>query len=155
MGEGPQVNEGIVLSGNAQVRDSALAAGRGATATTHNTGADAATVSAEAVRAALETIAELKRRLNEPAPGAGTGGASTGSAGTGTGAAADVELSAERRQEARAAADALEEELAAGEVDQERVAGRLERLRTAVGNATALLGLVASAQESIRAIAGG
>ncbi|MYZ40374.1 MULTISPECIES: hypothetical protein [unclassified Streptomyces] len=150
MGEGPQVNEGIVLSGNAQVRNSALAAGRGATATTHNTGADAATVSAEAVRAALETIAELKRRLGEPAPGAGTGGT-----GTGAGAAADVELSAERRQEARAAADALEEELAAGEVDQERVAGRLERLRTAVGNATALLGLVASAQESIRAIAGG
>ncbi|MFE1957412.1 hypothetical protein [Streptomyces sp. NPDC059479] len=150
MGEGPQVNEGIVLSGNAQVHGSALAAGRGATATTHNTGADAATVSAEAVRAALETIAELKSRLAEPAPGAGTG-----SAGTGTGAAAEVELSAERRQEARAAADALEEELTAGEVDQERVAGRLERLRTAVGNATALLGLVASAQESIRAIAGG
>ncbi|MFE4828786.1 hypothetical protein [Streptomyces sp. NPDC056672] len=147
MGEGPQVNEGIVLSGNAQVHGSALAAGRGATATTHNTGADAATVSAEAVRAALETIAELKRRLDEPGPGAGTE--------AGTGAAADVELSVDRRREARAAADALEEELTAGEVDQERVAGRLERLRTAVGNATALLGLVASAQESIRAITGG
>ncbi|MEV7678146.1 hypothetical protein AB0O64_06265 [Streptomyces sp. NPDC088341] len=147
MGEGPQVNEGIVLSGNAQVHGSALAAGRGATATTHHTGADAATVSAEAVRAALETIAELKRRLDEPAPGAGTE--------AGTDAAADVELSVDRRSEARAAADALEEELTAGEVDQERVAGRLERLRTAVGNATALLGLVASAQESIRAITGG
>ncbi|MEV0036356.1 hypothetical protein [Streptomyces sp. NPDC050804] len=147
MGEGPQVNEGIVLSGNAQVHGSALAAGRGATATTHNTGADAATVSAEAVRAALETIAELKRRLDEPGPDAGTE--------AGTGAAADVELSVDRRREARAAADALEEELTAGEVDQERVAGRLERLRTAVGNATALLGLVASAQESIRAITGG
>ncbi|WP_405985877.1 hypothetical protein [Streptomyces sp. NBC_00872] len=147
MGEGPQVNEGIVLSGNAQVHGSALAAGRGATATTHNTGADAATVSAEAVRAALETIAELKRRLDEPGPGAGTE--------ADTGAAADVELSVDRRREARAAADALEEELTAGEVDQERVAGRLERLRTAVGNATALLGLVASAQESIRAITGG
>ncbi|MFE4174594.1 hypothetical protein ACFRR7_21505 [Streptomyces sp. NPDC056909] len=147
MGEGPQVNEGIVLSGNAQVHGSALAAGRGATATTHNTGADAATVSAEAVRAALETIAELKRRLDEPGPGAGTE--------AGTGVAADVELSVDRRREARAAADALEEELTAGEVDQERVAGRLERLRTAVGNATALLGLVASAQESIRAITGG
>ncbi|MGW6742592.1 hypothetical protein ACWGDX_18040 [Streptomyces sp. NPDC055025] len=147
MGEGPQVNEGIVLSGNAQVHGSALAAGRGATATTHHTGADAATVSAEAVRAALETIAELKRRLDEPAPGAGTE--------ADTGAAADVELSVDRRREARAAAVALEEELTAGEVDQERVAGRLERLRTAVGNATALLGLVASAQESIRAITGG
>ncbi|MFF3753022.1 hypothetical protein ACFYYH_21560 [Streptomyces sp. NPDC002018] len=144
MGEGPQVNEGIVLGGNAQVRDSALAAGRGATATTHHTGADPAAVSAEAVRAALETIAELRRRLDEPDPGADTA----------TGPDMDL-LPAERRREARAAAQELEEELASGgEVDQERIAGRLERLRTAVGNATALLGLVAAVQESIRAITG-
>ncbi|MEV7424519.1 MULTISPECIES: hypothetical protein [unclassified Streptomyces] len=131
MGEGPQVNEGIVLSGHAQVSGSALAAGRNASATAHHTVGAASAADAEAVRAALDAVGELRRLL------------------------ADAELPAGRRSEAREEADAIEEELAADEVDQDRIVGRLERLRTLVGSATALLGLVASAQESVRAIAGG
>ncbi|MFJ2111888.1 MULTISPECIES: hypothetical protein [unclassified Streptomyces] len=135
MGEGPQVNEGIVLSGNAQVHNAALAAGRYATATTHNTGGTTDPATAEALRDALETIGVLRRRLAR--------------------AESSPDLSPAQREEADAEADALEGELASDEVDRNSVTGRLTRLRLLVGNATALLGLVASAQESVRAITGG
>jgi hypothetical protein len=116
----PQINHGIVIGGNARVSDSALAAGRGASA--RRDGADA-----QALRAALAAIGELRCRL-------------------------DV---LEGTEAAREEADALTEELAAEDVDGGRVSERLTRLRTLIGDATALTGLVTAVHESVRAITGG
>ncbi|RDG38947.1 hypothetical protein [Streptomyces corynorhini] len=131
MGEGPQVNEGIVLSGNARVSGSALAAGRNASATAHHTAGATGAEAADAVRAALDAVGELRRLL------------------------ADAELPPGQRRQARDETDAIRDELSSDDVDPGRIVGRLERLRTLLGSATGLLGLVAEAQESVRAIAGG
>ncbi|MGW2350590.1 hypothetical protein [Actinacidiphila glaucinigra] len=85
---------------------------------------------AEALRTALAALAELRRRLDAP----------------------------EGTQAAREEADALADDLlavAAGGVDGRRVGERLTRLRTLVGDATALSGLVTAVHESVRAITGG
>lgn len=117
-----RVNKGIVISGNARVSDSALAAGDHARAVRSGDG-DAA------VRDALEALAALRSRLNE--------------------------LEAADAEQARIEADALAAEVADGSVDAEIATTRLMRLRTYVGDATALASLVTAVQESVRAITGG
>ncbi|MFE0625465.1 hypothetical protein ACFW3D_00680 [Streptomyces sp. NPDC058864] len=119
----PQINHGIVIGGDARVSDSALAAGRGAYARRDGT-------EAEALRAALTAIGELRRRLD----------------------------SLEGTEAAREEADALADDLRAGGpggVDGRRAGERLTRLRALVGDATALTGLVTAVHESVRAITGG
>ncbi|MGW3242947.1 hypothetical protein [Streptomyces sp. NPDC001070] len=116
----PQINHGIVIGGNAKVSDSALAAGSGASA--HRDGTHA-----QALRAALAAIAELRRRLD----------------------------ALEGTEAAREEADALTQELTADDVDGGRVGERLTRLRALIGDATALTGLVTAVHESVRAITGG
>ncbi|AXG77622.1 hypothetical protein [Streptomyces paludis] len=124
--DGPQMNEGIVIGGNAQVSGGSMAAGRNARAVSYQLPGGAA--DPEALRAALESIAELRRAL---------------AAETAT------------PSEALAEAEAAEVDLAATTPDPDRVLGRLERLRALLGSGTALLALVASAQESVRAIVSG
>lgn len=121
----PQINHGIVIGGDAKVSDSALAAGPGATARKDGRPG----TDTEAMRAALAAIGELRRRLDT---------------WEGTEAA-----------RAREEAGALAEELTADGVDGGRVGERLHRLRSLVGDATALSGLVTAVHESVRAITGG
>ncbi|MDX2642918.1 hypothetical protein PV341_04895 [Streptomyces sp. PA03-1a] len=116
----PQVNHGIVIAGYARVSDSALAAGRGSSARKDGT-------DAEALRAALAAIGELRRRLD----------------------------ALEGAEAAGEEAGALADDLTAEEVDGRRVGERLTRLRALVGDATALSGLVTAVHESVRAITGG
>lgn len=61
----------------------------------------------------------------------------------------------EDTEAARAEAEALAREVAAGQPDGERVERRLARLRALLGDATALTGLVTAVHASVRAITGG
>ncbi|MEW1724260.1 hypothetical protein [Streptomyces sp. NPDC093109] len=130
MGDGPQVNEGIVIGGNAKVSGGSMAAGPNARAVSYQLPGGA--VDAEALRAALDSVAELRRAL-----------------------AAESATAPDALAEARTEVAAAEEDLTAAAPDPDRVLGRLERLRALLGSGTALLALVASAQESVRAIVSG
>jgi hypothetical protein len=135
----PHTNEGIVVSGNASVTDSALAAGAGASATVHHRHPGAAAQAAEAAQAteaALAAIAELTRRLDRMEQ------------------SGDPSLTPEQRQSARDEARGIQQDLA-DDAPTDHVRGRLARLKSFVAEAAALLGLVASADASLRAITGG
>ncbi|SDO03145.1 hypothetical protein [Actinacidiphila guanduensis] len=135
VGPNPHVNEGIIVTGG-RIEHSAVAAGRGASARL-----DARQVAeplyAEAVRAML---AEVRRHLDAMAD-------------------EGAPVTPEQRTEAMAEADAIEQELRAEPGDDpaaagQRLTGRLRRLGAFVSGATALLGLVRSAEETVRAVIG-
>jgi len=129
--EQPQVNNGIWMGGSARISDSAMAAGDGATA---HYSADSP-LPVEALRA---VITELRQRLD---------------AWERTSEAGRIEPG--RLEQAQDEAEAVLSELADDRpVDEGRLMRRLTRLRSHVAGVASLLGLVASAEQSLRAIAG-